>query len=105
MAISAKGKRKITVNGKRYYWRAFDEYDQGWFDGVQLLIVAEDQSIAIRYGINQTGIERYLLAFLEREKPPISMSCPKIEDENGIFKPKGIMNIIEHCNENIEKNT
>ena len=42
MAISKKGKRRITIESRTYFWWIFDEYDQTEFDGIQIKIVAEN---------------------------------------------------------------
>ena len=96
MAISTKGKRKISVNGQSYLWKAFDEYDQSWFDGIQVMIVAQDQSVAFRYGALQRDDNRHVIMFPKNEDR-IMYSCPKFEDEKLVFKPEQIRNIIEFC--------
>jgi len=95
MAINKKGKRKITVNSKKYLWWVFDEYDQTEFDGLQIKIVAENQIGYIKYGLQQADKERYLVISLRDEKYKIHALCPTFEDENGIIKPAGIAQLIK----------
>lgn len=51
MTINKKGKRKIIVDFKTYFWWVFYEYDQTTFDGNQITIIAENQSFSIHYGL------------------------------------------------------
>ena len=104
MTVSTKGKRKISVNGKSYLWKAFNENDQSWFEGVQVMIVAEDQSILMRYGSCQTNEMRHIVV-QEQNSKPIKYSCPKFESEENIFKPEQIKNIIEFSVEKNNENT
>jgi len=97
MAISKKGKRKITIDSKKYLWWVFDEYDQTAFDGIQIKIVDENQIGYFKYGLQQIDKERKVVISLRDEKCLIHVVCPKFEDENGIIKPSGIERLIKWC--------
>ncbi len=97
MAISKKGKRKITVNSKRFVWWIFDEYDQNTFDGVQIKIVSEDQSVIIQYGLQERDESRCVVLRPGDQKSGICMPCPKFENEDGILTPSGIAALIKFC--------
>jgi len=97
MAINTKGKRKITVNSKKYLWWVFNEVDQTEFDGNQIKIVAENQVGYFKYGLEQSLEKRYVVISLRNEKLKIHIQCPKFEDENGIIKPSDIERLIKWC--------
>lgn len=105
MAVNTKGKRKITVNSKKYLWWVFNEVDQTEFDGNQIKIVAENQVGYFKYGLEQNLKERCVAISLKNEKLKIHIQCPKFEDANGIIKPSGIERLIKWCLEKpINKN-
>lgn len=96
MAISTKGKRKITVNEKKYFWWIFDEFDQTEFDGLQIKIISENQNGYIKYGLQQfDNNNRYVSIGLKNHKYKIHTLSPKFEDENGIIKPSNIEKLIK----------
>ncbi len=94
MAISKKGKRKITVNSENYLWWIFNENDQTEFDGVQIKIVAENQSGYFKYGLEQIDEQRYISIGLNQNKFKVHILCPKFENDDGIITPSGIGNLI-----------
>lgn len=79
MAISKKGKRKITIDSKEYFWWIFNEYDQTEFDGIQIKIVDENQSGYLKYGLEQNNDERYLVFALRENEYKVHTYCPKFE--------------------------
>lgn len=93
MAISEKGKRRITVEGRRYLWWVFDEYDQGWFDGPQVNVATPEQDLFIRYGLQQQD-ERRCAWVRYRQDEPVQKLCPQFEQEEGILTPKDIRSLI-----------
>lgn len=97
MGISKKGKRKIVIDRRAYLWWVFNEVDQTSFDGDQIKLVAEDQSHAILYGLQQWGESRRIVISLRNDGGIISLDCPVFEDPNGIITPSGIRKLIEWC--------
>ncbi|MFD2563819.1 hypothetical protein [Aquimarina rubra] len=95
MAISKKGKRKITVNSENYLWWIFTEFDQTEFDGVQIKIVAENQSGYLKYGLEQIDKKRYISIGLNQNKYKVHILCPKFENDDGIITPSGIETLIK----------
>ncbi len=95
MAISKKGKRKITIDSKGYFWWIFDEYDQTEFDGIQIKIVTENQSGYLKYGLEQNNDERYLVFALREDEYYLHTYCPKFENDAGIITPSGIEKLIK----------
>jgi len=95
MAISKKGKRKITVNSENYLWWIFHEVDQTEFDGIQIKIVAENQSGYIKYGLEQVNEKRYVSIGLNQNKYKVHLHCPKFENNNEIITPSGIEALIK----------
>lgn len=95
MAVSKKGKRRIVVNAKPYLWWVFEEQDQTEFDGTQIKIVAENQSLYFKYGLQQDAEKRYLVLALHHEAGKIHLLCPKFENESGIISPSGISELIK----------
>ena len=95
MAISKKGKRRITIESKTYFWWIFDEYDQTEFDGIQIKIVAKNQSGYFKYGLEQNDNERYLVFALRENQYKIHTYCPKFENDSGIITPSGIEKLIK----------
>jgi hypothetical protein len=94
MAISGKGKRRITVNERAYLWHAFDEYNQGWFDGVQVSVGAVDQELFLRYGLQQPNESRNALISRGRGAPNVRAACPRFEGDDGVLTPKGVRDLI-----------
>ena len=91
MAISKKGKRKITVNNKIFLWWVYNEQDQIEFDGNQIKLISEDQTVYLKYGLDQIiNNDRYIVVALDQNKYKVHIYCPKFEDENGIIKPSGM---------------
>jgi len=94
MAFSKKGKRKITIDSKEYFWWIFNEYDQTEFDGIQIKIVDENQSVYFKYGLEQNKNERYLVFALRENKYKVHTYCPKFENDDGIIMPSSIEKLI-----------
>lgn len=97
MAISRKGKRKITVDGKEYLWWVFNEQDQTEFDGNQIKVVASDQVGYIKYGLEQNDLKRYVVIALREHKYKVHFYCPKFESEEGIISNSGIERLVQFC--------
>ena len=97
MAVSKKGKRRITVNGSKYLWWVYEEYDQTAFDGYQVKILSENQSIYFLYGFEHNSKNRFVIMALNQNRLGVHLLCPKFEDESGIIKPSAIKGIIEWC--------
>ena len=95
MAINKKGKRKIVVNSKTYLWWFFNEYDQTTFDGKQIRIIAEDQTVCLGYGLEQKDNKRIIRFVFNRERGIIHIECPKFENDLGIMTPSGISELIK----------
>jgi hypothetical protein len=94
MGISKKGKRKTIVEGRSFVWWVFEEIDQTEFDGIQVKVVAEDQSLYLKYGLQQNESERYLVMTLKDHTSKIHVRCPKFEDDNGIITSSGIVAMV-----------
>lgn len=60
MTRSKSNKRMVVVDGTPYFWRAFEEYDQSHFDGLQVAIMAEDGPPYLKYGLHQPPESRRL---------------------------------------------
>lgn len=105
MPISKKQKRTITVDGKTYLWWVFDEVDQTEFDGMQIKLIAEDQSHYLKYGLEQSDDNRRVVIGLQNAGVLIQLECPKFEDEQGIITPSGIRELIEWCRVRPDENT
>ncbi len=95
MAISKKGKRRITVNGVKYLWWVLEIYDQTVFDGWQVKIIAEDQSIYFQYGFEHNYPDRYLIISLNQTRYKVHVLCPKFEQESALIKPGEIAKLID----------
>jgi hypothetical protein len=95
MAISKKGKRKIIVDFKTYFWWVFYEYDQTTFDGNQIKIIAKNQIFSILYGLDQNTEKRFVALELYRDKGRIYLEYPKFENDSGIITPSGISKLIQ----------
>ncbi|NHZ42135.1 hypothetical protein [Massilia aquatica] len=94
MAISAKGKRRISVDERVYLWRSFDEYDQGWFNGVQVIVAAMDQELFLRYGLGQPDKSRTAVVSRGRGAPGIRAACPRFEGDGDVFTPQVVRSLI-----------
>ncbi len=97
MAISKKGKRKISVNSRQYLWWVYDEYSQADFNGNQIEIVAVNQAGYFKYGLEQEAEKRYVVITLRHQAYKVHVKCPQFEDDNGIIKPSGIARLIKWC--------
>ncbi|WP_343636633.1 hypothetical protein [Fluviicola sp.] len=97
MGISKKGKRKIVVGGKTYFWWVYNEYNESRFDGDRLQLVAEDQSHSIIYGLQQEDDKRLAAINLRHSQGSVCIECPKFENEQGIITPAGIRKLVEWC--------
>ena len=95
MAISSKGKRRICVNQRTYLWRVFDHYDQSWFDGVQIIVAAMDQTLFLRYGLHQSNDSRTTMISRGRGAPHIRMVCPRFEGDNDTLTPQSVRDMID----------
>lgn len=103
MAISKKGKRKITINSRKYLWWVFNEYDQTEFDGNQVKLIAEDQKIYFKYGLEQIDDKRYIVIALDQNRYKVHLYCPKFEDDKGLILPSGLNKMVQWViNENIQ---
>lgn len=97
MAFSKKGKRKIRIDEKTYFWWVYEEVDQTSFDGEQIKLVAEDQSHYLLYGLQQPDGNRFAVVCLGNNGGGIAMECPKFENEHGIITPAGIRKLVHWC--------
>ncbi|MCE3228602.1 MAG: hypothetical protein K0S32_3153 [Bacteroidetes bacterium] len=97
MAISSKGKRKIIVNSKTWYWWVFWEMDQTEFDGIQIKVIPENQSTFIKYGMQQQNEKRFVAIALKNYSSGVQVHCPKFENEDGNITPNGVRELIEWC--------
>ncbi|NHZ34743.1 hypothetical protein [Massilia rubra] len=95
MAISAKGKRRISVNERVYLWRMFEHYDQSWFDGVQVSVAAVDQALFVRYGLHQPDDSRTAVISRGRGAPDVRTACPRFEGEDRVLTPQGVRDLID----------
>jgi len=94
MTISTKGKRKIIVNQRLYLWWVFNEIDQTEFDGLQVKVVAEDQSIYLKYGLQQKPNNQYLVVSFNHNLGKVHILCPSFENDTGIITPSGVSELI-----------
>ena len=94
MAISEKGKRKVQIGSRLFLWWVFDEVDQTEFDGVQVKIIAKDQSIFIKYGLQQSDEERSVVLSFSNDLGRVHMNCPKFESNEGVISSSGIKKLI-----------
>jgi hypothetical protein len=97
MAISNKGKRKITVNSKNFLWWVYYEDEQTEFDGLQIKIIGKDQSVTLHYGLQQSDEKRYVSLSLGDQKSGTWLPCQKFENEDGIITPSAIAKLITWC--------
>ena len=95
MAIGAKGKRRVSVQERVYVWRVFDEFDQSWFDGAQVTVAAMDQTLLIRYGLQQPSDRRKAVVSRGRGAKPVRTPCPRFEGHDGMLTPRGVRALIE----------
>lgn len=95
MAVAEKGKRRIRVGDRIYLWRVFEDWDQAGFDGVQVTVVAKDQRLFVRYGVEQSAASRTAVVSRGSGSPHRRMPCPRFEGENGILTPQGVRALIE----------
>jgi hypothetical protein len=95
VAISTKGKRRITVNERVYLWRVFEDWDQGMFDGMQVIVAAVDQDLFLRYGLQQAIDDRTAVVSRDRSVNNVRSACPRFEGEDGILTPQGVRGLIE----------
>ena len=94
MAISKKRKRKITVINKTFLYWFYNEVDQTEFDGNQIKIILEDQSVYLKYGLKQQEDKRYVVVALDQNQLKVHIYCPQFEREDGIITPAGISRMI-----------
>ena len=95
MAISKKRKRRIIVRSRPFLWWAFDEHDQAAFDGLQVKIVAEDQSLFLQYGLAQSADRRFLVIGLRHDAAVLHVRCPAFESSPGRVQPSDIHTLID----------
>jgi len=97
MAISEKGKRRLTVRNGRYLWYVFDKYDQTAFDGLQVMVTAQDRSLIVHYGIQQPDQSRTAVIRRGIRAPSVRMRCPQFETDDGTMTPHATRKLIEWC--------
>ena len=102
MGVAKKGKRKITVDGRVYYWYVAQDEESLWLDTwFTLTILSEDKHFLIKYPVNQQG-QHNLLIVLGKEFGGQGkwgfnwqrVKCPKWEVDN-IITPGSVKNIIQ----------
>lgn len=98
MAISNKRKKRVEIEGKEYLWWVFEEIDQTEFDGIQVMAVNSDQSMFLKYGLQQQEDNRKIvMSFRDYKKLVHISSPPKFENEEGIITKSGIIRLINWC--------
>lgn len=96
MAVSKKGKNRVEWNGREYLWWVFNEHDQTTFDGVQVKIVASDQTHFFQYGLQQLDGDRIVVFGVRDYKHLVSLTMsPKFENADGIITKSGIKRLID----------
>ncbi len=95
MAISKKGRRKITINEKVYFWKGYDEYNQSLFDGKQISIVSENQQLFIKYGLFQEDKNRFLFIDQTSGNGGVMLFCPQFENIDNFISPGGVSRLIQ----------
>ncbi|MGH1540095.1 MAG: hypothetical protein ACRBHB_06715 [Arenicella sp.] len=84
----------FLIGSRLFLWWVFNEIDQTEFDGIQVKIVAEDQSIFLKYGLEQSDGDRYLVLSFNRDLGRVHVKCPKFESDDGIISSSGIRKLI-----------
>jgi hypothetical protein len=98
MAISKKRKNRVDVEGKEYLWWVFDKTDQTEFDGIQVKAVNSDQSMFLKYGLQQLESDRKIVISLRDYAKLVHISSPpKFENEDGIITKSGIARLVNWC--------
>jgi hypothetical protein len=62
MAISSKGKRKITVDKKEYFWWVHIADEDDFIGASVLTVISEKKGLHVRYGVQQVSAERFVVA-------------------------------------------
>ncbi|WP_299888024.1 hypothetical protein [uncultured Lacinutrix sp.] len=98
MTISKKRKKRVNVEGKEYLWWVFDETDQTEFDGIQIKAVSSDQSMFLKYGLQQIENNRKIVISLRDNIKLVHIFSPtKFENKDGIITKSGVVRLINWC--------
>lgn len=103
MGISKKNKRKITFNGKVFYWWIKNEFT--WDSGMlSINIASENKKFLIKYIVVRED-EGFYIEVIGSEFPGIETKkgnnmkfiCPKLIDYNPRLGPKDAISILKWC--------
>jgi hypothetical protein len=61
MAISAKGRRRIQVDGVRYLWWVRSDLEDDFLGQPALTVASPDRQLLVRYGLGQPDESRHVV--------------------------------------------
>lgn len=104
MAISARGRRPIEVDGAQYLWWVTDTLDD--FLGMPALTIAsDDRKLLVRHGLSQCDDTRYVVVIGPSFRgipglggPWRRFRCPQFGSSDRVT-PKDVASLIRWCRE------
>jgi hypothetical protein len=103
VATATKGKRRIVVAEREYYWRVGRDSDHPFRPGERSIYVGSyDLEFIVRYPLFQPSERRHIivigpeLASANAPGPPRRFRCPRFGDENIVY-PSAIRELIDWC--------
>jgi hypothetical protein len=103
MAIATKGKRRIVVAEREYYWRLGSDRGHPLRSGERSIHVGScDMKFIVRYPLFQSWERRHIIvvgpefAGADNPGPPRRYRCPRFGDENIVY-PSAIRELIDWC--------
>lgn len=109
MAVSAKSRRKLVVDGRKYLWYVKEDDDS--VDHI-LYVLSDDKRFIVRYRLAQPHEKSYVTV-LGKEFYRVAgtggtwrrFRCPRWDSENGSITPDSVRRLIEWCMVSSEETT
>jgi hypothetical protein len=103
MTISAKGRRRIEVDGQSFLWWVAECVDDDFAGASALTIASTDKKLLVRYGLCQPDASRYIvvLGSVFRGMPNLGgrwrrFRCPQFGTFESVT-PRDVADLIRWC--------
>lgn len=103
MAISAKWRRRIEVDGTRYLWWVTETLEDDFFGSLALTIASENRQLLVRYGLSQDDEHRFVVVMGPAFQgvpglggPWRRFRCPSVGTSSRV-SPKDVASFIRWC--------
>ncbi|MEJ7731414.1 MAG: hypothetical protein WKG00_19635 [Polyangiaceae bacterium] len=103
VAVSAKGRRRIVVDGARYLWWVVPDLEDDFCGTLVLTVASADRKVLVRYGLVQSQGREYVIVLGPRFRshpvgrgPWRRFRCPRFVADAAVT-PRDVARFIRWC--------